>query len=402
MQYEEIIDVDEDGLRKIVNSQVNRVLKTRNGLADRVADLEKRQQRLAGSPNLGDGSKSFPNVNRGAARDSRGLLEDEFSFHRAISAIVNRDFSSAPLEAEAFSAGKAMSIGTDSAGGYLAPETWLPEKFVSLYTANQVCRQAGVTVLSCTGQTVKIPAEATGMTVAWMGENAAISEATPTLTEITMQPRQCAAIIKMSRLLIENDAGATEAYLRKALAEKLGLAVDLAVLRGTGTNSQPTGMANTSAINTYAIGTNGGSPTLAHLKAMVYELDVDNVPDTRRAWLMHSRTWQRYDEALINSETNNYVLQHQVALGTPRQLLGYPVFISNQIPITLSKGTGTALSEIYLVEMPDVIIGDWSGISLEASVDAGFDYHQLWIKAVVTVDVCLPRPTAVCLCSDAA
>ncbi len=48
--------------------------------------------------------------------------------------------------------------------------------------------------------------------------------------------------------------------MRQDFAIALGLAVDLATLRGSGSENQPLGIANTPGINSVILGDNGATP----------------------------------------------------------------------------------------------------------------------------------------------
>ena len=71
-------------------------------------------------------------------------------------------------------------------------------------------------------------------------------------------------------------------------------------------------------------------------------------------------------------------------------LLGYPFETTTQIPITIN----TDETEVYLANWADLLIGQWVGLSIMASQEAGtaFVTNQTWVRMVTDVDVQVRRP----------
>ena len=378
---------------------------------ERWVEAQKRDARLAGVPFTDISDEELEAAQKALAKEGRSLTDavpkDEFSFVRAINGILpGGTFEGADLEQRAFRAGqeKALSMGTGSAGGYLVPTMYLPEKFIEKYEAEVVCLQAGAERLpNLVGSPVKIPNETTGASVTYLAENEDITETSLVFNELEVQPHMCAALIKMSRTLVRNSALAAEQIVRDRLSKSMGRGVDLAMLRGTGTNNQPTGIANTSNINTKAIGTNGGAFTPIIAKQMRKELVTDNVPLQGMVWIMDGLIWENLDRQLIASEANLFALQQSIALGTVKMLLGYPVFISNQIPNNITKGSNSDCSEAYLGKIDTLLLAEWGGFELEATQvgSTAFLKHQVIVKIVFSFDVGVTQPAAWCLCNDA-
>ena len=81
----------------------------------------------------------------------------------------------------------------------------------------------------------------------------------------------------------------------------------------------------------------------------------------------------------MNIPMSNAVLQEQLD----------DVFkTTTQIPIDLSKGSGTNLSEVYYANWQELLIGMWLMMELQASNQAGesFQRNQTWIKVTMEGD----------------
>ena len=84
-------------------------------------------------------------------------------------------------------------------------------------------------------------------------------------------------------------------------------------------------------------------------------------------------------------------------------LLGYPVSVTDQIPITLGGGAET---EIYLVDIADVMLGESLGITIavsdvvsyrdeNATFQSAFSMDQSVLRAIECVDLVVKYDTSV-------
>lgn len=342
----------------------------------------------------------------------RSVPEDQFSFVRFFLARKNNDWSQAPFEQYAMertselydgNVAKALGWASGSSGGYWVDQQFMPQDFIDIFTAEVICRAAGCVVMPCTGSPVLIPRATASHTASWVTQNTEIPATSPTPGNISLNPHWCVGRSIISRFLQQVSAGTAEGFIRMDLARQLALAVDLAMLEGTGSSGQPTGMSNTGSINTVPIGTNGGAITPPLLRSMEYQLNLDNVPRNNRAWLMHPRTWSAILQLVTENSTYKYLVNPNFADGTPPRLLGYPVFESTQVAIDNTKGeSGTALANIFLVRMADIILGEWGAIELEGTDIGGTAWanNSVEFKATYTVDVGVRNVNSICLISD--
>lgn len=332
--------------------------------------------------------------------DRSGLPLDQFSFARFVVGCKRGNFTGFEKEVLEESA-KLRALGSDTGttdGGYFIAEEYLPQEFIANYRAAQICRAAGMRVLPCSGTPVKIPKTTDSVTVSWTGENADIAKSDVEPAQLELSPKQATARSQISKLLLRTSAGTAENIIRQDMAEGLGLAIDLAVMQGTGSSNQPTGMSQTSGINT--VSASSGALTMAMLMNMEYELLLDNCKFRKPAFLMHPRTWNAIRQMLINSETNHYLINPGKQDAARKELLGYPVFLSTQI--TINGGTGTNEANVFLADMNDVVLAEWFGIELDATDVGGDAWKQnaYEVRGVATVDVGLRNPESVCLISD--
>lgn len=284
-------------------------------------------------------------------------------------------------------AGKALSEGTDSAGGYLVPVEH-SNKLVEMLRARTAVRAAGATVIPMTSDTLQIPSQTGGATAYWVAENAQITASDQTWGQVQLQARKLAALTKLSSELFEDSDPGVEALVMADLARVLALEEDLKYLRGDGTGNTPTGLENITGVNvdTTTLGANGGVPSFDNLADMLYALDADNVPAGGRAWIVHPRTVNTLRQ--IKDSDNKYLWADPGAPGDPPTLWGYPVYTTTSVPINETQGTSNDCSTITLGCWPEFVIGQRKALELRASDAAGnaFEYDQVFIRAIMRVD----------------
>ena len=164
--------------------------------------------------------------------------------------------SGAMLRAVAFGARteqerRALSEGTDSAGGFTVP-TILSAAIIDRLRAQSVLIRAGARTVPLTSDTNVIAKLSADPTPAWRAESAAIAISDPTFAAVTLAPKSLAVMIKFSRELLADSVN-LEAALLQAVTGAMALELDRAGLFGTGADNQPRGVVNVSGIGAVAL-----------------------------------------------------------------------------------------------------------------------------------------------------
>lgn len=334
--------------------------------------------------------------------------KQQFSFLKAIRAIRWSDWKDAEFEREVFeqTRKRAMSQGSDSAGGYLVPTQHIAELIEMLYD-RAVCIALGATVLdNLTGSPVEIPKQTGGATAYWPGENNAITASDLTLDQLSLSPKAVGCLVKLSNRLIQLSNPSAEAMVRRDIATALALAIDLKALRGDGTSNTPTGIANTSGINTVTIGTSGGVFDFDIAMQMIDELDIDNALKGKLGFAMHAKVKGKMKRERIpqfSGDGKGAFIMMPMTDAALKERLGYDFQTSNQIPTTLTKGSGTSLSEVYFGNWEELLIGSWGAMQIMASQETSdaFEKNQTWVRILQDVDIGVRHAQSFCLVSDA-
>jgi len=334
-------------------------------------------------------------------------LEDEkqkFSFAKAIYGIVTNDWSKSGFEKEVFDAvrTKLVDSGTSGAGGgYIIPPVYIAE-LIEMLRANITTVALGATMMTgLTGSPVEIPRQVGGATAYWLtNEDTAITESGVTFNQLVLSPKQVAGLVRISNRLLMLSNPAIEDLVRRDLAQVLALAIDLAALRGTGTNGQPKGIANTTGINTV---TSGGKFTFDVAQDMVYKLEEDNALRGNLGYVMHPAALTRLKKqkvAQFTGDTSGMPLVLPMTDQNLKDLLGYDFKTTTQIPIDL--GANNNQTEVYFGNWQELVIAQWGGLEITASADASdaFLKNQTFVRAVMDVDIGVRHAESFCLCND--
>jgi HK97 family phage major capsid protein len=222
----------------------------------------------------------------------------------------------------------------------------------------------------------------------WHGENEQITEADPEFGEVTLLPSTLKSIKvlhrfsnELARHSVVNIANA----LRDAIVTRVRLALDRAFLIGEGTNNTVRGIVNQPGIQTRTYGT----------------LEVDDLFDavgdamTANAdpscWIMHPAAVTELRKLRDGTGgggagTGNYLLTPDLSKeGGGLRLLGYPVFITTQMP------SGTVL----LIDMKQVAIGRDVDVSVKVLDQTFGDWDQLALRVVSRWNLALLNPEGI-------
>jgi len=336
-------------------------------------------------------SMSLPGVV--AADESQA--RESFSMARACRALARKDFADAPYEREVFSEmkEKAMSQGTDTAGGYIVPEEAITQVIEKL-KANVIAYDLGARDMPCTGVPVSIPKLTTAATGYWVSENSTITSSDLGFEQINMTPKTVAGRVVLSNLLLETSTPTADSIIEQDLAQQLGLAVDLGVLNGGagGGAGEPTGIMQTAGAGTFTTSLRSDvAPTVAELMEAITDLDSANALRGRLGWAMHPIALSKCRQI---EEPGNAAYVPVTAVNTSSgfadTLFGYPVRTSTQMTApTASGGADTATRSMLFGNFDDVMIARWGGMRLLASdtSDDAFSKDQTHIRATMRVDV---------------
>ena len=239
---------------------------------------------------------------------------------------------------------RALSKGTNSAGGYTVPIDFASEIERKLKFYCPV-RNFVRTFATDSGEDLQWPVvDDTGSVAAIVSEAGAVGTATdPTFSQITFKAWKYASpIVKVAVELLQDSAVDIEALLADLFGERMGRGQEAHFVAGDGT-TQPQGLATGAGVATQLA--SGNAITFAKLKTL--EHSVDLAYRQGASWLMHDATLSAIEQ-LVDSQ-NRPLFIPNFTDSAPGKLFGYPVVVSNSMP----GYTGTEGSN-----QPMILFGD--------------------------------------------
>jgi len=370
---------------------------TKDLMTDKFGEFEKR---MSAMETLTKPRKvSLPGVDEG---------KESFSFLKAINAIRSGDWKHAGFEKAVFdeTEKKAGSTGSDSAGGYIVPSQYVAS-IIEMLMQESIIASMGATYLNnLSASPLEIPKQTGGATAYWVDENADITSSDLAFGQLSLTPKACAAMIKMSNRLIKLSNPSAEAMVRRDIVNALALEIDRAALRGSGIGSEPKGIKNTSNINTLALGTNGDAFTLDAVADMIGKIEDSHALRGKLGFVFNAKVKRmmfKQKVAQYSGDTAGMPLLMPMSDVNLKNLIGYDFKTFSGIPTDLTKGSGSNLSEVYFGNWEELIIANWGGLEIMASSETSdaFQKNQTWVRVIQELDMGLRHPESFCLCSDA-
>lgn len=322
---------------------------------------------------------------------------------------------------KALAEGRGAGNSTDGpGGGFLVPPEYSTELIDLLY-ARVVVRAAGATVMPMQSPQFYRPRLSAGSTANYVGENQPMATSQPTFEQFSLNAKILTALVPISNFLLRDSNPSAERTVKENVAKQIALKEDITFLYGVGSNTVPQGILTAAGTQQIAptAPTTGDPATYNMVVDMETLLDSANVPDERRVYIAHPRLrgalrkitdlygrpiFSEFDNAQIGSLNPTAAAQFN---GKPRAtLFNRPFFTSSQIPLGFGTNGTTPTTDLALVEMSEVVIGQMESIEMDASdqatytdglgqVISAFQYNETVFRAVLRHDIALDHNVAV-------
>lgn len=230
---------------------------------------------------------------------------------------------------------KALNIGNDTAGGYLAPKEYVREITKSIVEASPV--RTLVRVRPTSQKSVQIPKRSATFSAVWVAEQGTRSETTGLaygLDEINTH--EVYALIDVSQQQIEDAAFDMEAEVRMESVEQFAVAEGAAVVSGSGVGRPEGFLTNADVASTNS----GSSATIAdangQANGVITLWGALKSGYARNAnWVMNRATLASVRK--LQDSQKQYIWQPGLAQGVPNMILSSPYV---ELPDMPNEGAG--------------------------------------------------------------
>ena len=254
---------------------------------------------------------------------------------------------------------------TDDAS--IVPDPYANE-IIELLRAESIVMAAGPRMVDLPNGKLTIPAGATGATASYTGEATNIAASEPTFRQVVLDAKKLTSLVPISNEIKNDSVANLEAWVREDIVASMGTTADINLLRADGSGNLPTGLRNL-AQGAAVIAANA-TVNLANITNDLGRLELvlmsNNVRGGNQVWFMDPRS----AIFLRDLRDGNGNLAYPSMSNETPTLRGKRVWISSQIPSNL--GAGTDESEIYLVAMNHVMLGETGGLEIAVSEEASY------------------------------
>ncbi|EOS27169.1 HK97 family phage major capsid protein [Lachnospiraceae bacterium 3-1] len=219
----------------------------------------------------------------------------------------------------------ALSIGTDSEGGYLVPDEY--EKKLVEALQDEVFFRSLATVIRTSSGDRKIPIVTSKGEAAWIDEGGQFPESDDSFGQTSIGAYKLATMIKVSDELLNDSVFNIEQYISKEFGRRIGTKEEEAFFIGDG-QGKPVGLFNAAGGAETGVTAASTSITFDDVMDLYYSL---RAPYRNKAsWLLNDSTVKALRK--LKDSNGNYIWQPSVREGEPDRILNRPYRTSIYVP----------------------------------------------------------------------
>ena len=271
-----------------------------------------------------------------------------------------------------------ISAGSD---GALIGEDFRGGDFIDVLRNNSAVMPMATMLSGLTGD-VKIPRKSAASTAAFISsEGGAAGESEFTVGSVTMTPKTLGAFTDVTRQLLIQSSLDVENLIRNDLAQSMAIAIDSGALQGSGSSGNPTGITNTSGINTVSL-SSAAAPTFAEMVSMETAVRVDNALMGDLAYIVHPSNYGTLKTTEKATNTAQFVAVND-------EINGYKVVVSPQL---------TANNYVF-GNFSDLLIGMFSGLDIVVDPYSNSTSGTVRVVGLQSVDTAVRHAVSFCAAS---
>lgn len=269
-----------------------------------------------------------------------------------------------------------LTVATAGAGGYLVETANMG--FIELMRNRSVAFSMGAMRLAGLQGNVTVPRQSAAATAYWLSTEATqLTESQQTFVQMALSPKTAGAYTEISRQLLLQSSPDAEGIVTSDLAAVIALAIDLAVLNGSGAAGQPTGIINTAGIGS-VVGTTFGYPNILEFQT---DVATANVMPARGGYVTTPAVASQAMQRARFANTDTPLWAGNIWDG---QVSGFPGMSSNQMPV----------GNMLFGDWAKVVVAEWGTLEIAVNPTANFQAGIIGVRAMYSVDVGVRLPAA--------
>jgi HK97 family phage major capsid protein len=292
---------------------------------------------------------------------------------------------------------KQLNAGTPSEGGFTVPLAFSGE-YIDALVATTLIDKLNIRRVPLIHGNLSIPRMDSTSAVSWVGETSKGGKTQPTFGEVNMRAKKLKAITAISNTLLNESGVNLEGWISEDLMRKTRIALDDAMINGTGSQYQPLGLANNGAIQT-----TGSSTTALALTTpndMVALLEQANVRLENVHWLLNpiGESWLR------NKAFSSGPFAWSEEMNRTGKLRGFDFHASSTIKYVPADDPAKAYADFWLGDFAEMMFGVARDITIEISREgsfqdggntiSAFDQDLTLIRLITECDFACRQPKA--------
>ena len=269
---------------------------------------------------------------------------------------------------------KQLNAGTPSEGGFTVPLAFSGE-YIDALVAKTLIDKLSIRRVPLIHGNLSIPRMDATSAVSWVGEISKGGKTQPTFGEVNMRAKKLKAITAISNTLLNESGVNLEGWISEDLMRKTRVALDKALLDGTGTQYQPLGLANTPNVQT--AGSSSTALALTTPNDMVALLEQANVNLENVHWLLNpiGESWLR------NKAFASGPFAWSDEMARTGKLRGFDFHASSTVAFTPKAGAAEAYADFWLGDFAEMMFGVARDITIEISREGSFTNNGQTISA---------------------
>ena len=271
-----------------------------------------------------------------------------------------------------------LSAGSD---GDLIGQDYRAGDFIDVLRNNSAVMPLATMLNGLSGD-VKIPRKTAAASAAFISsEGGAAGESELTVGNVSMSPKSLGAFTDITRQLMIQSSIDVENLVRNDLAASMAIAIDDAALEGSGSSGNPTGITNTSGINTVSL-SSAAAPTFAEMVSMESAVRVDNALVGDLAYIVHPTNYGTLKTTEKATNTAQFVAVND-------EINGYKAVVSPQL---------TANNYVF-GNFSDLLVGMFGGLDVVVDPYTASSSGTVRIVCLQSVDVAVRHAVSFCAAS---